>query len=752
MSYNLAELCKFDQWVVWKSGYRNGKVTKIPVDPKTGKLATVNNPDTWSSFEIAKSISGGYGGLGFVLTSNDPFTFIDLDDIRNDGSELKRAVFEQFNSYCEYSPSNNGLHIIIRGHVPTGVRNSGVEVYSSDRFMTITANPVRDVPIAECHEDLRTLYSYLKSAQTQARLVESKAQTEEDSKIYETAARAKNGKRFVNLFEGRWQEEGFASQSEADFALINIIAFYTDNKEQVHRIFMASALGQRDKARKHKTYVKTMVERSFDHKLPVPDMPALDEMMQNAIALEKERRTRMVEHSTAPQELMRPPGLVGEIADYIFASAARPIREVALIGALGVMAGPCGRAYNISGVGVNQYLFLVANSAIGKDSISLGLTELQSAVTEVLPAAKTFFGPSLISSEQALRKHLVENPSFTSYMSEIGFVIRQMLQPNPTPTSLGLKSLMLQLWTKSGAGARVGEIIYSDKDKDTKSLVAPAFSFFGETTPEAFYPHLTELGVAEGFITRMTILEYTGERPPSNSRPKKPPSDELVGKFASICANALKLNDRNQVINIKLDAESEKLLGRGGLFDEYCDNLINASSKNIVQRELWNRAHLKALKLAGLVAVGVNPNDPIVTLDVANWAIDLIQRDIRSLTERFASGEVKLSDSEGQQVEKLQATIRDWLTEPWNKLQGYAKGLKALYDAKVISYTYLSRKLTPLNVFKSDPRGGTFALKRALNTMCDRGDIVEIPKHVAERDFKTGQLCYAIRNLATFDL
>jgi len=81
---------------------------------------------------------------------------------------------------------------------------------------------------------------------------------------------------------GGWESyyahgDGRGDQSRADQALVNMIAHYTDNMDQVTRMFLASQLGQRDKAQKRPAYVRQMVVKSFDQK-----QPTMDETQRNA--------------------------------------------------------------------------------------------------------------------------------------------------------------------------------------------------------------------------------------------------------------------------------------------------------------------------------------------------------------------------------------------------------------------------------------------------------------------------------------
>ena len=71
-------------------------------------------------------------GIGFVFTSDDRYTGIDLDKCRNPktGEISPKAVeiVRLLNSYTEISPSGCGLHIILKGKLPPGGnRKDGIE-------------------------------------------------------------------------------------------------------------------------------------------------------------------------------------------------------------------------------------------------------------------------------------------------------------------------------------------------------------------------------------------------------------------------------------------------------------------------------------------------------------------------------------------------------------------------------------------------------------------------------------------------
>ena len=132
------------QWVVWE--VVGEKPDKVPYSARTGRKASSTDLLTWSTFEEAVEAYERceYAGLGFMFSSGDPYTGIDLDDCVGEDGKIAPWALElvrYFDSYTELSATGTGLHIIVRGDVPNR-RKSEIEVYSSKRFFTITGHVV----------------------------------------------------------------------------------------------------------------------------------------------------------------------------------------------------------------------------------------------------------------------------------------------------------------------------------------------------------------------------------------------------------------------------------------------------------------------------------------------------------------------------------------------------------------------------------------------------------------------------------
>lgn len=118
------------------------KILKLPVSPITLKSDDWNNKEQWADFETAVNNmkSSGCDGLSFVLSKDDPFVCIDLDNVDNKKLEI---FIKDFNdTYIEISQSGRGLHIFVKGKIEKNFNNQleKVEMYQENRCIAMTGN------------------------------------------------------------------------------------------------------------------------------------------------------------------------------------------------------------------------------------------------------------------------------------------------------------------------------------------------------------------------------------------------------------------------------------------------------------------------------------------------------------------------------------------------------------------------------------------------------------------------------------
>lgn len=153
---HLADLHAAPQWiVVLLVPLANGKTDKLPVDYRTTQVGVdAHDPAHWTTYEHARQVADKWGRAepggpgfttGFVLTEDDPFVCVDLDNCADPSrsfgwSELAETILGNMpGAIVEVSQSCRGLHVWCRSSVAFthSMRrvDLGIEMYSSRRFI-----------------------------------------------------------------------------------------------------------------------------------------------------------------------------------------------------------------------------------------------------------------------------------------------------------------------------------------------------------------------------------------------------------------------------------------------------------------------------------------------------------------------------------------------------------------------------------------------------------------------------------------
>ena len=757
------ELRERDQWVLWRAIERDdGSITKKPVQCN-GMGASVNDPSTWCSFSCAVECADNFSGIGYVFSKDDPYCGIDLDNpFKKDGDNFRydnpkgeverlNKIIEKFQSYAEYSPSGTGIHIIVKAKINGGTNPSKypVEIYDKSRYFTFSGNLLNNSPIVEYQNEAETLYNQLKQVsyteELSVGLRENVDQFDEDIVIYNRAAGAADGEKFKLLWQGELRS-AYKSLSERDLALMNILAYYTQNHQQLARMFRQSALGLRNKANDDRYIYNQLIRMALDQQPPVYKIDMSGMVWDQSGAAQADGDTPTAPEITKPAKAeigsvtsaafanldrlgrdfkYEPPaGMLGDIAQFVYDQAPRPVREIALAASIGLMAGICGQAYNVSSTGLNQYVLVLAMTGAGKEAAASGISKLvHEVVKNNVSVMNEFIGPSEIASAAALIKYMggvksTPKPSILTIAGEFGLRLQQLSHHKAQPVDIGIRRLLLDIYNKSGQGQVLRGMIYSDNANNVPDVYAPAFTLLGESTPERFYGAIDQAMVSEGLLPRFSLIEYKGKRPPFNhNHDKVKPSLKLIEDLSSLAAGAKTFMSNQSPIVVPLSPEAQTL---ANALDAYSDWQINHASDE-VDRQLWNRTHIKALKLAALAAVGVHRANPLITLSEMEWAVGFAIRDVQLISTKFKQNEIgKNNATEFQQVRKLMEWIAEYIYSPFGKTT--AKGdAPDMHSQKIFLASNLNRRMGSANLWNSDRMGASFAFKRAIKSLVDMG-------------------------------
>jgi hypothetical protein len=295
--------------------------------------------------------------------------------------------------------------------------------------------------------------------------------------------------------------------------------------------------------------------------------------------------------------------------------------------------------------------------------------------------------------------------------------------------------VLLDIYAKSGHNKILRSSVYSDTEKNTKIVQSPNVTLLGESTPETFFSGLDNSHISEGLIPRFSIIEYTGHRPRPNERAFQPPSDLLTSKLGQLITVAITAEQQNTACPVSLQPDARQILDA---LNKEADDRINGTSVD-VEAELWNRAHLKSLKLAALVAVGINPHAPVVTLDVALWAVEFVRCEIGAVMKRFSTGAI--GTGELKQESEVKRLFNHFHTLTEEQRTGH-RCPATLLSREVVPYQFFAIYGRRLSCFKNDRRGPTRALKETLEDLVRREVLEMIPLQQLQSEFKTRSAIY----------
>jgi hypothetical protein len=284
----LAPLSAYKQFIVCKIITRDsGKADKVPLNPATLAPGSAYDNNNWMEFnevvELLSNLSDEYR-IGFVLTNNDPFYCVDIDNCRVETgwSDVANNVLNMLpGAAVEVSQSLTGLHVfgMYTGEPPEhACKNTALnlEMYTSDRFIMLSG--VNSIGDASTVSDLsQVVGTYFPSTVqggamdmsqwTTAPVPEWNGITDDDqllAKACETkSAAAAFGTKatFADLWKG--DISGCNNDaSSADAAMASHLAWWTGkNCDRIKRIMLRSSL-KRDKWDRedylHRTILKSV--------------------------------------------------------------------------------------------------------------------------------------------------------------------------------------------------------------------------------------------------------------------------------------------------------------------------------------------------------------------------------------------------------------------------------------------------------------------------------------------------------------
>lgn len=236
---------QLNNWVVWElretvNDRGESRKTKIPLQAVSKKNAMSTEPKTWTDWNTMLKNRGEYG-MGFVLPLDGSITMIDLDHcIQGDKiTPFAKSIVERFyDTYMELSQSGSGIHIFVKGGVPSAVKTNEIEIYSSKRYCAMTGNSLRPIEVADYQDELSRLYTEYHKEEPKLDRVVTSASDLDITEIFELIRNSRNADKFNAYFNGLVEKN-----SENTLGLASMLAFYCGNdRAKIEQIMRMSGL------------------------------------------------------------------------------------------------------------------------------------------------------------------------------------------------------------------------------------------------------------------------------------------------------------------------------------------------------------------------------------------------------------------------------------------------------------------------------------------------------------------------------
>lgn len=281
------EVRELRQWLPWRWELNpppDKKPDKILVDSNDGRdhsdpayYAKWKNPDCWLTFEDAVEAmrAGNFEGVGYIFAKFDPFAGVDYDYCFDPETETIEPWADERipkHTYCEISPSGRGIKCIGYGKMPGDgaghVKNvqallntphpkAEIGCYSQGRWFAFTGRALNGSRVREMQATIDRLDREIFAVHDQPAVAVADIDPRHakhiramsDDRLLHIIRRSKQGSKFGRLWKG--DSSGYASGSEADFALCAMLSWWTGRDEdRVLRLFLRSTLGQLTRVKK----------------------------------------------------------------------------------------------------------------------------------------------------------------------------------------------------------------------------------------------------------------------------------------------------------------------------------------------------------------------------------------------------------------------------------------------------------------------------------------------------------------------
>jgi len=363
-----------------------------------------------------------------------------------------------------------------------------------------------------------------------------------------------------------------------------------------------------------------------------------------------------------PAHLLRPPGMVGRMVDWILQTSQQPQPELAVGASITMMGSVLGqKVMSHTKARTNFYVLSLAASGAGKD-------HARKAISIALHAAgmgEHLGGEEMVSGQGLLtRMSKVSNSLFL--LDEFGDLVSAISGEKAANHERGVMTIMKKMFS-STATVYKGAEYANQKDRARLDITCPHAAMYCTSVPESFYGSLTSTSVSSGWLNRMLVITAPKGWPvdQEDAALGDAPQDivEWIKGVRGMHAGGMIGLDAASPIEVPADPMAQTLMTQFLAWIRDRQDELGQNPDTAALAEMWVRAREQAIKLAVVIAVGqaslaALPQGGQSSLEVdarsTAWAIDFIKHVVlemeREVAARVGNSEM---DRVGQDVVRV---------------------------------------------------------------------------------------------------
>lgn len=360
------------------------------------------------------------------------------------------------------------------------------------------------------------------------------------------------------------------------------------------------------------------------------------------------------EEEEFPEEWTYVPGLVGDITDWITATARRPNRAMSLAAAVAVVGTAMGRCWaGPTKSATHNYILTIARTGGGKDH-----PKQQAHTILETCGMNEQVGPDGFTASTALTSLMLRTPVSLAAIDEFGTFLKRINGRRAGGFEKEISKVLRTAWGVNFKSMRTPEWA----GRPSQTIYAPALTLMGTTTASEFFKSLEGGDIGNGFLNRFMLIYVTTK--PQEVEPELPDNivpdhikqgiDDLWGCGNEDYRSTVFRSSADEVNPTIIPWEDEaahavyKLLGK-------TIELMGDEQPETV--DFFARTAEMAVRLATIRAAGRFPYGPKVSVEDMEWGRDVAWWSARRMMECCA---LYMAETENQEwANTIKRIIRD---------------------------------------------------------------------------------------------